>query len=94
MLSSHSATVTALAVAIGLQDGKGGVAFAIVVALACVVRTLKPGFTLLICFQFFVIVFLCLLLVHSLMCRLFTIFPAALELIIFVFYYSDSDIFI
>ncbi|GFY97556.1 acid phosphatase/vanadium-dependent haloperoxidase-related protein [Actinidia rufa] len=37
MPSSHSATVTALAVAIGLQDGTGGTAFAIAVALACVV---------------------------------------------------------
>ncbi|PON91911.1 Acid phosphatase/vanadium-dependent haloperoxidase-related [Trema orientale] len=37
MPSSHSATVTALAVAIGLQDGTGGPAFAIAVVLACVV---------------------------------------------------------
>ncbi|KAG4139207.1 hypothetical protein ERO13_D07G176900v2 [Gossypium hirsutum] len=36
MPSSHSATVTALAVAIGLQDGMGGPAFAIAVVLACV----------------------------------------------------------
>ncbi|XP_022771757.1 uncharacterized protein LOC111314556 isoform X2 [Durio zibethinus] len=36
MPSSHSATVTALAVAIGLQDGTGGPAFAIAVVLACV----------------------------------------------------------
>ncbi|PSR85312.1 Acid phosphatase/vanadium-dependent haloperoxidase-related protein [Actinidia chinensis var. chinensis] len=37
MPSSHSATVTALAVAIGLQDGTGGSAFAIAIVLACVV---------------------------------------------------------
>ncbi|CAH9138817.1 unnamed protein product [Cuscuta epithymum] len=37
MPSSHSATVTALAVAIGFQDGAGGSAFAIAVVLACVV---------------------------------------------------------
>ncbi|XP_057977598.1 uncharacterized protein LOC131164416 isoform X2 [Malania oleifera] len=37
MPSSHSATVVALAVAIGLQDGTGGSAFAVAVVLACVV---------------------------------------------------------
>ncbi|KAK9938618.1 hypothetical protein M0R45_015344 [Rubus argutus] len=37
MPSSHSATVTALAVAIGFQDGTGGSTFAIAVVLACVV---------------------------------------------------------
>ncbi|KAL3736363.1 hypothetical protein ACJRO7_025335 [Eucalyptus globulus] len=37
MPSSHSATVTALAVAIGLQEGLKGSAFAIAVVLACVV---------------------------------------------------------
>ncbi|XP_010524494.1 PREDICTED: uncharacterized protein LOC104802545 isoform X2 [Tarenaya hassleriana] len=37
MPSSHSATVTALAVAIGLEEGAGGPAFAIAVVLACVV---------------------------------------------------------
>ncbi|GAB2215044.1 hypothetical protein Droror1_Dr00019418 [Drosera rotundifolia] len=37
MPSSHSATVTALAVAIGLQEGTGGPAFAIAVVLASVV---------------------------------------------------------
>lgn len=37
MPSSHSATVTALAVAIGFQEGTGGSAFAIAVVLACVV---------------------------------------------------------
>ncbi|XP_021822876.1 uncharacterized protein LOC110764257 [Prunus avium] len=37
MPSSHSATVTALAVAIGLQDGAGGPAFAIALVLACIV---------------------------------------------------------
>ncbi|XP_059666433.1 uncharacterized protein LOC132312186 [Cornus florida] len=37
MPSSHSATVTALAMAIGLQEGVGGSAFAISVVLACVV---------------------------------------------------------
>ncbi|KAG6685828.1 hypothetical protein I3842_12G131200 [Carya illinoinensis] len=36
MPSSHSATVSALAVAIGLQEGTGGPAFAIAVVLACV----------------------------------------------------------
>lgn len=43
MPSSHSATVTALAVAIGLQEGTGGSAFAVALVLACVVRTFKPG---------------------------------------------------
>ncbi|GLT94087.1 hypothetical protein SLE2022_118470 [Rubroshorea leprosula] len=37
MPSSHSATVTALAVAMGLQEGTGGAAFAIAVVLACIV---------------------------------------------------------
>ncbi|CAO2828933.1 unnamed protein product [Amaranthus hypochondriacus] len=37
MPSSHSATVTALAVAIGFQDGFGGSVFAAAVILACVV---------------------------------------------------------
>ncbi|XP_062017751.1 uncharacterized protein LOC133734128 isoform X2 [Rosa rugosa] len=37
MPSSHSSTVTALAVAIGFQDGTGGSTFAIAVVLACVV---------------------------------------------------------
>uniref|UniRef100_A0A1J3I1F6 Putative membrane protein YuiD n=1 Tax=Noccaea caerulescens TaxID=107243 RepID=A0A1J3I1F6_NOCCA len=37
MPSSHSATVTALAVAIGLEEGVGAPAFAIAVVLACVV---------------------------------------------------------
>lgn len=37
MPSSHSATVTALAVAVGLQEGTGASAFAIAVVLACVV---------------------------------------------------------
>ncbi|XP_011047226.1 PREDICTED: uncharacterized protein LOC105141649 isoform X1 [Populus euphratica] len=37
MPSSHSATVTALAVAVGLQEGTASPAFAIVVVLACVV---------------------------------------------------------
>lgn len=43
MPSSHSATVTALAAAIGLHEGTGGSDFAIAVVLACVVCTLKPG---------------------------------------------------
>ncbi|EEF33055.1 uncharacterized membrane protein YuiD isoform X1 [Ricinus communis] len=37
MPSSHSATVTALAMAIGLQEGPGSPAFAIAFVLACVV---------------------------------------------------------
>ncbi|CAK9165502.1 unnamed protein product [Ilex paraguariensis] len=41
MPSSHSATVTALAAAIGLQEGTGGSGFAIAVVLACVVCTLS-----------------------------------------------------
>lgn len=40
MPSSHSATVTALAVAIGLEEGAGAPAFAIAVVLACVVSFL------------------------------------------------------
>ena len=37
MPSSHSATVTALALAIALQEGSGGPAFAVAVVFACVV---------------------------------------------------------
>uniref|UniRef100_A0A6M2EVW8 Phosphatidic acid phosphatase type 2/haloperoxidase domain-containing protein n=1 Tax=Populus davidiana TaxID=266767 RepID=A0A6M2EVW8_9ROSI len=37
MPSSHSATVTALATAIGLQEGTGAPAFAVALVLACVV---------------------------------------------------------
>lgn len=37
MPSSHSATVSALAVAIGLQEGAGSSAFAVAVVLACIV---------------------------------------------------------
>ncbi|XP_015071328.1 uncharacterized protein LOC107015532 [Solanum pennellii] len=37
MPSSHSSTVTALAVAVGLQEGFGGVLFACALVLACVV---------------------------------------------------------
>ncbi|XP_038902034.1 uncharacterized membrane protein YuiD [Benincasa hispida] len=37
MPSSHSATVTALAVAIAIQDGSGGPAFAIALVFACIV---------------------------------------------------------
>lgn len=39
MPSSHSAGVTALAVAIGLQEGTNGSAFALAVVLACIVCT-------------------------------------------------------
>jgi hypothetical protein len=38
MPSSHSATVTALAVAIGFQEGTASSVFAIAVILACIVR--------------------------------------------------------
>lgn len=37
MPSSHSAGVSALAVAIGIQEGTGGSAFALAVVMACVV---------------------------------------------------------
>ncbi|KAI9080831.1 hypothetical protein K1719_037140 [Acacia pycnantha] len=37
MPSSHSATVTALAAAVGFQDGVGGSVFAIALVLACIV---------------------------------------------------------
>lgn len=37
MPSSHSSTVTALAVAVGLQEGFGGALFACALVLACVV---------------------------------------------------------
>ncbi|GAB2277761.1 hypothetical protein Dimus_012464 [Dionaea muscipula] len=37
MPSSHSATVTAVAAAIGLQEGAGGSAFALAAILACIV---------------------------------------------------------
>lgn len=40
MPSSHSATVSALAVAIGLQEGSGSSSFAIAVVLACIVCSL------------------------------------------------------
>lgn len=43
MPSSHSATVTALAVAIGLQEGTGGSEFSVALILAFVVRSGKPG---------------------------------------------------
>jgi len=39
MPSSHSATVAALAVAIGLQEGTGGSLFALAAILASIVRT-------------------------------------------------------
>jgi len=39
MPSSHSAGVSALAVAIGIQEGTGGSAFALAVVMACVVCT-------------------------------------------------------
>lgn len=42
MPSSHSATVMALAVSIGLQEGVGGSSFAIALVLACVVCTYQP----------------------------------------------------
>ncbi|MCE3050053.1 hypothetical protein HAX54_046382 [Datura stramonium] len=41
MPSSHSATVTALAVAVGLQEGFGGALFACALVLACVVSSLS-----------------------------------------------------
>ncbi|CAH1431438.1 unnamed protein product [Lactuca virosa] len=37
MPSSHSATVTALTVAVGLQDGLGGSSFATALIIACIV---------------------------------------------------------
>ncbi|CAI0412969.1 unnamed protein product [Linum tenue] len=46
MPSSHSATVTALAMAIGLQDGTGSPAFAIAVILACIVMYDASGIRL------------------------------------------------
>lgn len=46
MPSSHSATVTALAVAVGLKDGTGGPAFAIAFVLACIVCTKISTFSL------------------------------------------------
>ncbi|CAN0900968.1 Uncharacterized membrane protein YuiD [Linum grandiflorum] len=42
MPSSHSATVTALAVAIALQEGTGAPTFAVALVLACVVCTYYP----------------------------------------------------
>lgn len=39
MPSSHSSTVTALAISIGLQDGFGGQLFAVASILACVVSS-------------------------------------------------------
>ncbi|GFQ05098.1 uncharacterized membrane protein yuid [Phtheirospermum japonicum] len=46
MPSSHSATVTALATAIGLEEGAGGASFAIAVVLACVVMYDATGIRL------------------------------------------------
>ncbi|KAG8365103.1 hypothetical protein BUALT_Bualt18G0069400 [Buddleja alternifolia] len=46
MPSSHSALVTALATAIGLQEGVGGGSFAIAVVLACVVMYDATGIRL------------------------------------------------
>lgn len=46
MPSSHSATVVALAIAIGLQDGTGGPGFAIAVILACIVMYDASGIRL------------------------------------------------
>lgn len=45
MPSSHSATVTAVAAAIGFQEGVGGPIFAIGLILACVVRSLSSLFS-------------------------------------------------
>ncbi|XAR55353.1 hypothetical protein NMG60_11035406 [Bertholletia excelsa] len=46
MPSSHSATVMALAVAIGLQEGTGGPNFAIAIVLACIVMYDASGIRL------------------------------------------------
>ncbi|KAL2247649.1 uncharacterized protein LOC105176672 isoform X1 [Sesamum indicum] len=46
MPSSHSATVTALATAIGLEEGAGASSFAIAVVLACVVMYDATGIRL------------------------------------------------
>ncbi|XP_047966163.1 uncharacterized membrane protein YuiD-like [Salvia hispanica] len=46
MPSSHSATVTALATAIGLEEGVGAASFAIAVVLACVVMYDATGIRL------------------------------------------------
>lgn len=43
MPSSHSATVTALAMAVGFQEGFGGPLFATALILACVVQSLSPS---------------------------------------------------
>lgn len=42
MPSSHSSTVSALAIAIGLQEGFGASVFAVALILACVVWSLYP----------------------------------------------------
>lgn len=55
MPSSHSATVTALIMAIYLQEGAGGSVFAIAVVLACVVS----NFLTRLCLFFFFFNFLC-----------------------------------
>lgn len=46
MPSSHSATVTGLACAIGLREGLGGPLFAIAFVLACIVRIPILGLSL------------------------------------------------
>lgn len=64
MPSSHSATVTALAVAIALQEGSGGPAFAIALVFACVVCAwffLSFLFTCLFSFLYFLLLMLWLL---------------------------------
>lgn len=67
MPSSHSATVTALAVAVALQYGTSGPVFAIAVVLACVVRIIRKPFSffLLLCRNFFIYFFV------SLFCEMF-----------------------
>lgn len=54
MPSSHSATVMALVVAVGLQDGTGGPNFAIAVVLACVV---SDSYSFVVYIWVFVLIF-------------------------------------
>lgn len=57
MPSSHSATVTALATAIGFQEGAGHPAFAIAVVMACVVCNFLPGLVHSFVFAWLIIFF-------------------------------------
>lgn len=53
MPSSHSATVTALAMAIGFQEGFGGALFSVALVLACVVWFFLISLFYIMCYDWF-----------------------------------------